>query len=374
MDKRFKRMNVIFDFQVFVQQYYGGISRYFIELAKAINKGKLCKAKIITPWYINNYLSEPENKDVVISLRNERIIKNKLYDLSDTINSLFTEWYLKYRNIDILHETYYTEKPIKNNNVKRVITVHDMIYELYPENLPNAKKVITAKKSAIDRADCIIAVSENTKNDLINIYPCTKDKVSVIYHGVSLNEKNSMPFFKIEKPYVLFVGNRLGYKNFTSLIDVYNQNNLISNDYLLICFGGGGFNQEELKKIEKSGLKEKVLQFNGNDAMLKSMYQSASLFVYPSIYEGFGMPVLEAMAEGCPVVCSNSSSLPEVAGDAAYYFDSNNIDSMEKAITDVLCNNEIKQGLVNKGYERVKIFTWERCADQTVKTYTQILS
>ncbi len=142
----------------------------------------------------------------------------------------------------------------------------------------------------------------------------------------------------------------------------------------MVCFGGGNFSKQELALMESLNIsQDKIKYMSGTDDLLACLYASAAVFVCPSLYEGFGIPPLEAMSFGCPVVCSNTSSLPEVVGDAAELFDPASEVSMRTAIEQVVSNPEIAQILVKRGYERIKQFSWEKCAHETFNVYNKIL-
>ena len=361
-------MKIVFNYEIFALQRYGGISRYYVELARAM-KNRAQQVKIVAPYFINRYLAE-ENEELVVSLKPMRLIRNRYIDLSPKLNYWYTEYFLKKMKVEICHQTYYTNDLTRNKAVKKVITIHDMIYELFPEDLPELDHIIACKKKYIEAADLIIAVSENTKNDLIRMYPVAKDKTTVVHHGVDPALYRNAKAYKTEKPYLLYVGNRAGYKNFGMLTDLYTEREALHKNYALICFGGGKFTEEEAAKAAQTG----ILQLEGDDGLLAALYKGAALFVYPSAYEGFGMPVLEAMAAGCPVVCMNSSSLPEVAGNAAFYCNENTKEAMTKVVMHALENEQERKAMIEKGLERVRTFTWDACAEKTLAAYQTLLN
>ena len=145
----------------------------------------------------------------------------------------------------------------------------------------------------------------------------------------------------------------------------------IFKQFEIICFGGGRFTNIEWELFNQLGLKERIKQFSGNDELLGQLYNSASVFVCPSLYEGFGLPLLEAMAHDCPVICSNTSSLPEVVGDAAELFDPFDIDSIGNALEKILFSTERREELINLGTHQLKHFSWKKCAEETLQIYKQ---
>ncbi|MDP9052031.1 MAG: glycosyltransferase family 4 protein, partial [Acidobacteriota bacterium] len=177
------------------------------------------------------------------------------------------------------------------------------------------------------------------------------------------------------RPFLLYVGSRLTYKNFERLLEAFAASPLLKNDFDLVCFGGGAFTSKEISLFQQLGLSDECCcQVSGDDATLAALYGSARAFVYPSLYEGFGIPPLEAMSFNCPVVCSGLSSIPEVVGNAAEMFDPYDPESIQKAIERVATDEVLRETLVSRGRERVKQFSWERCAKETLDVYSRVLS
>ena len=174
--------------------------------------------------------------------------------------------------------------------------------------------------------------------------------------------------------FLLYVGNRGGYKNFLRLLEAYGTSPQLKMGYELICVGGGGFHADELKTMQALGLdSNQVMQLGGSDQLLARLYESASAFVFPSLYEGFGIPPLEAMSHDCPVVCSNTSSIPEVVGDAGEYFNPEDIENMRAAIERVVTSDSLRKLLIAKGRARLQFFSWDRCAAETLEVYSKLV-
>jgi glycosyltransferase involved in cell wall biosynthesis len=248
-----------------------------------------------------------------------------------------------------------------------------MCHELFPRCFDERDKTSQLKKAAINQANHIICVSKNTQKNLHDIFNVDIKKTSVIYHGFSLSTAKIIEPKGFRKSYLLYVGSRQGYKNFIRFLKAYAASK-IKNFYDLVLFGGGRLNYQELLLIDKLKIPRDCLrQIEGNDAMLAGYYKNASLLVYPSLNEGFGFPVLEAMNYGCPVACSNTGSLPEIVGHAAILFDPYSIKSMIDNIIFVLYNEKIKSSLIIKGFNQIKKFSWEKCARETYNVYKNIL-
>jgi glycosyltransferase involved in cell wall biosynthesis len=301
-------------------------------------------------------------------------ISSKLKRITDAVNHYLQRRFVTPRhNVDIFHETYYSMADYCPVSAKRVITIHDMIPERYPQYVYNAEDIKQTKAYAVRRADHVVCVSENTKRDLIEFLAVPKEKISVVYHGCSLTSdvraRLNSPIL-CKKPYILFVGFRHGYKNFNKLLRSYASSSLLRSEFALVCFGGGDFSTSELKSIRSLGIPTgKVMHISGDDDVLAGLYVSAALFVCPSLYEGFGIPTLEAMAFGCPVACANTSSLTEVVGDAAELFDPTDEDEMSSVLERVVSFQETTQCLVSRGFERIKQFSWDKCSQDTLAAY-----
>ena len=373
-------MKTLYDHTVFQFQRYGGISRYFYELITRLSAKEEVDINLFQGFHINEYgLSEHKQNYESYWGYKWKYKKPALKYISHTFTIpnkiLFNNLYMHSSDFDIYHPTYYRRDLNKYNKSAIVLTVHDMIHELYPDQFRDGKSVIKAKKISINAADAIICVSKNTKKDLINIYDVPEDKIKVIYHGNSLPKSDKYlkytdfkKKYPITKPFLLYVGDRKGnYKNFPMLLETYST--MLSDRFDLVCFGGGGFNRSELEAIKNIRGSGKVIHLSGSDYLLASLYKNAFCFVYPSLYEGFGIPLLEAMGMGCPVIASNTSSIPEVVDKAALLFDPNSKDSLINAI-ELLESNEFKrEELINRGFEQEKKFSWDKTADETFKAY-----
>ena len=364
----------MYDHQIFGWQEYGGISRYLYELALEMNRLPDTQASIVSATYINQYLAQDPTKLTVVGFCVPKI--PKFGRVLRILNSWISWPLLKYLKPDIVHETYYSRFSIAPKTSKVIITVHDMIHELFESNFSRLDKTSTAKKAAIERADHVICVSENTRNDLIRLFNTDPKKISVIYHGFSL-DKTSMQASPIvfDAPYILYVGSRFGYKNFERLLQAFAILKTGNSEVLLVCFGGGAFTRNELLLANDLGLSSgDIIQMAGTDSILANLYTYAQAFVYPSLYEGFGIPPLEAMSCGCPVACSESSSIPEVVGEAGIYFDPLSPQTIADAIESLLENPDLKAKLIKAGFERIKRFSWWQCAVETRDIYDLVLS
>jgi glycosyltransferase involved in cell wall biosynthesis len=364
-------INITYDHQIFCIQRYGGISRYFIEIASRLKIDNQFNVNIVAPLHFNAYLANYSGD--VFGKFLEPIPKTA--KARWFLNSKLSRIYIKYNQPNILHETYYRMNPYSFNKSACVITMHDMVYEKYPHFFPNN---ITSKqkKLAVERADHIICVSNNTKNDLIQILGVSPEKITVVYHGSSLSpviQKESTQKIR-SKPYIFFVGRRPLYKNFKHLLHAYSLSDNLRKDFDIVCFGGERVCDEEKKVILDLCLNLNCIKFvNGNDELLAKYYRNAAVFVYPSLYEGFGIPLLESMSCSCPIACSNSSCFSEIAGEAAEFFDPSNTENIINAIHRVVYSTYRAKELVGLGEKRLKLFSWDKAATQTADVYKSIL-
>ncbi len=368
-------MKIYFDHRIFFYQKYGGISRYYVYLFKYLKNNLSPIAKIKSFIYINSYLKQTRNSDFKGIYLDTFNWNSKIKVLAvKLLNYIYEFFSLVFFAPDIYHITYYDRIPFHFGKTKIVVSVYDMIHELYPIEYDRKASII--KKECISKADLVICISENTKVDLIRLFGLDEKKIKVIYLGFAnfdeVSDQMVIPEV-LTQPYILFVGQRFGYKNFTGLINAYASSLQLKSDFNVVCCGGGAFTEKETSLIKESDIENKVFQIAGDDDILKLCYKKASVFVYPSLYEGFGIPPLEAMSCNTPVCCSNTSSIPEVVGNAAILFDPSDISQIKNAMIKVLYSKDEKNKLVLAGKERLSLFTWENCAQQTFDAYKSIL-
>lgn len=366
-------MKIFFDYQVFLNQSYGGISRYYTSLAdQLLQQGQ--DVNVLAEIHINKYLEELPSSVV----KGYKINKYppKSGRIVQLLNHSLNQFRIKIDNPNIIHETYYSSLPTVKTKAFRVTSVYDMIHELFNSEFSPNDKTTQRKKKTFDRVDHIISISNSTKRDLIELFSIDESKISVVHLGVDLDvfKKPKVSNYFKDVPYILYVGSRSGYKNFIEFLRACSISKIIKNKVKIIAFGGGIFNKIEMEIISNLGFKEGyVQQVGGIDGMLASLYANAICFVYPSKYEGFGLPPLEAMASGCPVVSSNTSSMPEVINSAGVFFDPNNTEEMSCAIESVIGNDDLRAKLIKLGEENIKLFSWKKCASETLSVYQKII-
>ena len=259
-----------------------------------------------------------------------------------------------------------------------MVTVYDMIHERFPQYFKSGDQTQMWKKHLIENAGAVIAISENTRQDIVKFTGADPDRIHVIYLGNPFEHGSAQidtcpapPVF--EKPYLLFVGGRPAYKNFDLFIESVAGMLRDHEELHVVCAGWLPFSSREKNVFEDLNIFHKVHHIKINDTILKNLYQNARAFVFPSLYEGFGLPVLEAFSCNCPAILSNTSSLPEIGGDGAAYFDPNDQESIRSTVEQVLYNERYRQDLIQKGSERLKLFSWEKTAVLTKKVYTGLM-
>ena len=375
-------MKILYDHQIFLNQEYGGPSRYFVNLIKKIINGN--EIKVSAPLHINNHLRQLPNRVIFglkISKKFRKFIPQKIKNefnnfILNPVNNSLTGSIIKKFNPEVVHQTYFENGYKKTRPT--IITIYDLIHEKFFIEYGKDKNY-RPKKNAIENADKIICISENTAKDLIDIYKVKKNKIEIIYLSNSLEEELILITPKINlnnlnKNYLLFVGKRDGYKNFINFIKAYSQSEKLKKDFKIVCFGNLEFSKQEKSLFKSLNLNfENIIHIKGDDLTLSHLYKNAKALVYPSLYEGFGLPILEAMNFDCPVICSNTSSMPEVAGKSAQYFDPQNIDSIQEAVTKMVYDETLSKNLIEKGKLQAKQFSWKRCANSTLNVYSKVV-
>ena len=360
-------MKIAYDHQIFSLQRHGGISRYFVELLQNLVDLDDVEPTAIVPIHINEYLLKSSVRDRAHGLffpftfrGNARVVR--------ALNSVLLPFAWPRRKFDVIHETYYSTSQ-RGRCRLRVLTIYDMIHELFPAEFPDSKEVTEAKRAAISRADHVICISETTRQDAIRLLGLTPERSSVIYLASSLSLNGAQALADKRRPYVLYVGNRNEYKNFRVLLRAVSSSGRLKHEFDVIAFGGRGFTSEERSDIRKAGLTTQVRHVTGGDNLLGAYYKGAVAFVYPSRYEGFGIPPLEAMTAGCPVACSNAGSISEVVGDAGAYFEPDDSEELRCILERLADDKEYAAVLRTKGFARVGMFSWKKCALETLSTY-----
>lgn len=347
-------------------QKHGGISRYFANLNNSLNNipGVVSELALL---YTHNYYVK---KKSYLSQTLGGFLPRKERNLNKW-NKKYSEFKINKENFDVFHPTYYDPYFLEKIKKPFVVTVHDMIHEMYPEYFPFNDNTVHFKRRLFEKADHLIAISESTKTDLQSIYNISDDKISVVQHGYQISSEIAVAFAPPISNYILFVGDRTKYKNFNKFVKAIVPIIKSNPDVGLICAGGGNFCVVEQELLHRYGISN-VAQISANDEELKILYRQALVFVYPSLAEGFGIPLLEAFANNCPAVISDILPFKEVGGAACAYFNPNDIQDMSSQIEKVIYSAEVSEKLRSAGEIQLKKFSMADCVERTADVYRML--
>lgn len=392
-------MRVLYDHQIFNAQHYGGISKYFAELGRSLRYNRLIEVRLSIARTENIHLRESQLLD---STHPSSVVRGFLEDFLDgqynfpgkgrlfnlirqlrgqkrldlsrpgLFRSSLDRSICKIREgeYDLLHPTYYDPYFLDHRGGKPyVITVHDMIHEIFPQFFKAEDLTAQHKRQTIDGATRLIAVSKQTRDDLIRIAGIDPDRVEVVHHGVASTKEEPFP---LPDNFILFVGSRRIYKNFQIVARAFAALRLRHPRLILVCCGGGDWSKEELQFFNEIDIAKRVRLFHPTDRQLAYAYSKARLFIYPSLYEGFGMPILEAALRRAPVCASRIGAFSEIAEDSVLYFDPDSLESVIDSIETLLEDRQLRQSLTELAWRRAKDFTWERTAHETARVYQKL--
>lgn len=368
-------MRILYDHQAFTGKKFGGVARYFYGLMRTFRDQNITAYSSVL-FSNNQYIQSDKDFQVtpIPTLRNERF-SNLLFS---QINRVVSGLHILGRQYDVFHATFFHPYflPIIGNK-PLVLTYHDLIKEKFGEKYAHVDHIGTeSKKKLLNRASAIIAVSHCTKNDLVEIYQVNPEKITVVYHATNFGKIAPSPDFIIQTPkhYFLYVGARNDYKNFPLFLEAFQKVHTKYPEIQLICAGGGMFSKAEKEEMNRLKIQNFVHFYDINDEILYRLYQNAIAFVYPSLYEGFGIPILEAFACQCPVLLSNASCFPEVAQQAALYFEPDSSISMANQMERVYQEEALRQQLIQNGTKRAQDFSPEKVAKETMAVYQKVVA
>lgn len=361
-------MDVLIDDQMFVTQKRGGITRYFTQLMRQFDATSAVDLTMPYRYVANEHLVEafPGKFRLV-----PRPYHAPVHPVLDCLNARYRR---SAGRVDLIHHTYYRANHLQEYDGRaRVCTIYDMIPEHFPEMFPRGNPH-RDKKQFTETCDAILCISETTKRDLVRLYGDQDKPVLVTYLGVDKQFFRPGPVHSTPgKPYVLFVGSRKGYKNFQLLAQAFSRVSADLPNLHLMCVGGGRFTPGEKSVLADLSILNRSHQASPSDAELPAFYSQASVFCYPSRYEGFGLPLVEAFASGCPAVVADTPCLVEIADAAADIVSPDNADELAEAIARIVRDSTHRDILVAAGRQRASSFTWEATARNTVSAYEQVL-
>ncbi|GAB4025320.1 glycosyltransferase family 4 protein [Spirosoma gilvum] len=363
-------MKVFIDHQKFSTQKYGGISRYFANIIEGIKHSDSITYQLGVVHAKNHYLqNEPLPLKGALS---DKILSRK-DKLDYLLNQFYCERLLSKSEFDVFHPTYYDPYFFKQLKKPLVVTIHDLTYERLPEYFWAQDPLTYQKRLNIERADAIIAISNTTRNDLLHFFKVDPAKVSVIYHGIDIDTPLQFaPVPNLPERYVLFVGDRSGYKNFYLFMNAIKPLLLSDPGLNVILTGGGKIEIADQEFLKRLALSDQVRHINATDEQLNMLYQKAQLFVYPSLYEGFGLPILEAFKARCPILLSDTECFREVAADAAVFFKATDQDDLTSKLSSTLADSTLRADLVARGTKRLADFPLKKSVDATLDVYKSL--
>lgn len=373
-------MTIGIDLRILAKDAHTGVEEYSKQLLSfLLPLDKSIKYKIFYNAYNKDRLSykwsQLDNVEVV-----EYNIPNKFLEISGNFG--FPKIDKLLGGVDTFFQPHFLSAPL-SQNTRRIITFHDLSFERYPKFFSWRKRLwhqrICPRKQAC-RADKIIATSESTKSDLATLYKIPSEKIKVIYSGVDNTLFNDdiadgekakiREKYNIHGDFILFLGTLEPRKNILGVVKAFEilKGSRGFLDLKLVIAGGCGWLHDNLLNYIKFSKYGKDIIFTGkvDNREKKILYKLAKVFMFPSFFEGFGFPPLEAMASGLPVVTSNVSSLPEVVGDSAIMVDPQKINEIAGAAKALLENDNFRQKMIEKGKERAKNFSWQKCAEETL--------
>jgi len=363
-------LKIYYDGFIYNDQKVGGINRYFQNIIERLDPDD--EPVLLKPAEGDDrhYPSHPR-----LQVYCARKFKFRQGRIVNRLNQLYLNNFSRQLHPDLAHPTFFSllcGQEMDQLKCPVVITVHDMISELYPALADPRGAEARMKKKALRSATAIICVSENTRNDMLSFYPELEGLTTVIHHGVDIRVVDCGKPTPL-CPFFLYVGGRMPYKNFDLLLRSF-AGAVSKRANLRLAVVGSPFTHEELKLIADLKLGQSLIHHGFvEDAFLATLYKDSIALVYPSLYEGFGIPLLEAMACGTTVIAANASSFPEVVGDAGLLFDPVSQDELTDMMLTVYEQPAYRENMIVKGKLRASQFTWGQAAEKTKKVYRSLL-
>lgn len=356
-------MRILYDGEIYAMQVAGGINRYFANIISRL------PADFVPTFTTSQHrdVNSPSHANLKTSYFQRHGFRPGR--VSYWLEKYYFRAITQFTSQDLIHPTYYSllaRQEMESLRLPIVLTVYDMIHELfYPDN-----PTIQAKQKAISSAQSIICISESTKNDLLNRFAIPEDRVAVTYLASELDSTLAYGTEPVpDAPYFLYVGSRASYKNFDTLLKAFAKAVSVRPDFRLVVVGSP-FNDKEIAQINELNLHQSIDDVgHATDTHLAKLYRCSLALVYPSRYEGFGIPPLEAMSCGTVTIAANTSSIPEVVGDAGILFDPDAVGDLADSLLFLADYPIERDRLVQKGLERCKQFNWDKTAAQTLDVY-----
>jgi glycosyltransferase involved in cell wall biosynthesis len=365
-------VKAFFDGRIFTLQQQGGVSRLCFELMRSFGQAQEVEQILYRGAYVDRYPFRKEWFKRYYGLRMPVAGRFLPVGLLDDIGMELA--YRVNAGSDLIYHSTYYRLP-KRLRGPLVVHVYDMIYELYGGELSTRM----LKKKALETADLVISISESTKKDVCRLYQVDPHKVVIAYPGVSSVFRGPTSPSPVagrddERPYMLYVGNRGWYKNFDLLLNTFVRQEYFHDFDLVLVGGERELSVQQQQLAADSVTKRTWLRHEFcSDTRLAGLYSNATAFICTSLYEGFGIPLLEAMACGCPVIAAETSSVPEVVGDAALLFDPEDLEDLARQLDRVISGKSLRAGLIERGQLRATRFSWDAMAKAVYEGYLSII-
>ena len=355
-----KSMKILYDHQIFYPRY-GGASKYFSMLISSLPRDI---------WQTTALFSSNEYVKATNIFKTYPYLFKGQALICEYLNRIYTKYCINRQDFDIFHQTNFGTYCLKDLKDKPMVTTY---HDSNLSTLDPHPKIVARQAVSLMRSEAIITVSQNTKNDMLKLFDVDESKVFVVHHGIEKFDLSTLnPSRVFSFPYILYVGRRSKYKNFERFLRSFAVLCEMFDEVHLVCTSIP-FSNEELLLIEKLGVSSRIHHIFASEDTMKCLFRDSEFFVYPSLYEGFGMPILEAWSCNCPVVLSYASCFPEIAGNAGLYFDPYSIDDMVDKMAMMLSDEGLRKFYQERGTKRVLTFSWEKCAQEHMNIYRSLL-
>lgn len=368
-------LRVLYDFVIFRMERRGGISRYITEMAHRLGGSGDVEPTIFAGIHDNAFIADDA------TMRGVEVIGRRSptpHARGSVVGALDYGAFRIYQGLaskpDVYHPSYYPRAIRRQRGVALVATVYDMIHERLPE-FHRGDPTPMRKRALVEAADRILCISHTTAADLTTFYGVDPSKITVTYLGAgsdAWSANQPADPLRLGRPYFLYVGRRSGYKNFQILLESYISDAMLREETTLVAVGGGEWTTSERRLIQKGGRGAAIEHIEADEAQLQRLYSSAVALCVPSLYEGFGLPVVEAMRAECPVIANAAGSLPEVVGDAGIVVAMTQPGALVDAMRSLMGDEAQRAIYQTRGRLRAKDFDWNRTAELTLGAYREV--
>jgi glycosyltransferase involved in cell wall biosynthesis len=366
-------LRVLYDFVIFRMERRGGISRYVCELARRLGASGDAEALVACGVHANDFVAELRGAPGVRLLGVARPTSFSRTSLGGALDYAFLGALgATLRGVDVYHPSYYPRTVRPPRGARVVATVYDMIHERLPE-FHHGDPTPARKRALVEAADLVLCISQTTADDLTAIYGVDPSRIRVTYLGAAVDPAVGTPSPAPRgRPFFLYVGRRHGYKNFRRLLEAYVSDAALRADTALVTVGGEEWDAEEQRLIAQAGNTARVVRVSAGEHELAALYRGALALVVPSLYEGFGLPAVEAMRTGCPVVANAAGSLPEVIGDAGVVMAMTDSGELASVMSGLAGDDERRRMLGDRGRARASRYDWAATAAATAAAYREV--